>query len=152
MPWHPVRRRAFGDRSLGGGRVGRRRLPWQSPAPVQSNNSISAAPEGGFVIRMRGDSEIRHVFMPEPFAEWFDSRAEVRRWPDQPAEYTVAIRRAVRELLLVLGRPLREWSFLGVPVDNELGEMLRQPAIYDGQPVHTRGRLERLGRGQNRRH
>lgn len=115
--------------------------------------SVSAAPEGGLVVMMRGGALVRRVFMPEPFAEWFSDGTEKRRWLDQPVEYTVAVRRAARDLLDVLGRPLwTPWSFAGLPLDTDLGPMLAEPAVYDGQPVRVRGRLDRQGRGDGTEH
>ena len=108
--------------------------------------SIGAAGEGGVAIHVGAGDAGRRLFIPRPFAAWYDRGARGRSHQDLPPEATVANRLAVRELLRTLGRPASSaWSFYGSPVDVPAAALLAAPSTYDGRAVSTRGRFARGG-------
>ncbi len=114
--------------------------------PFERVASIGAAGEGGVAIHVGAGDEGRRLFIPQPFAAWYDRGARGRSHQDLPPEATVANRLAVRELLRTLGRPASSaWSFYGSPVDVPAAALLAAPSTYDGRAVSTRGRFARGG-------
>ena len=114
--------------------------------PFERVESIGAAGEGGVAIHSGPGNEGRRLFIPRPFAAWYDRGARGRSHQDLPPEATVANRLAVRELLRTLGRPASSaWSFYGSPVDVPAAALLAAPSTYDGRAVSTRGRFARGG-------
>ncbi len=115
-------------------------------APFERVKSVGAAGEGGVAIHVGAGDQARRLFIPRPFAAWYDRGAGGRSHLNLPPEATVANRLAVRELLRALGRPASSaWSFYGSPVDVPAAVLLAAPSTYDGRAVSTRGRFARGG-------
>ena len=113
--------------------------------PFEQVESVGAAGEGGVAVHLSA-GRTRRLFIPRPFAAWFDRGAAGRSHVDLPPEAAVANRLAVRELLRRLGRPASSaWSFYGTPVDVPAAVLLAAPSTYDGRAVSTRGRFARGG-------
>ena len=136
---------------------GRERIGW-TPAgsagscptavsvPFDDVESVGAAGEGGVAMHLGAGDQARRLFIPQPFAAWYDRGARGRSHLDLPPEAAVANRLAVRELLRALGRPPSSaWSFYGTPVDVPAVRLLEAPSTYDGRAVSTRGRFARGG-------
>ena len=114
-------------------------------APFEQVESVGAAGEGGVAVHLSA-GRTRRVFIPRPFAAWFDRGAAGRSHVDLPPEAAVANRLAVREMLRTLGRPASSaWSVYGTPVDVPAAVLLTDPSTYDGRAVRTRGRFARGG-------
>ena len=114
--------------------------------PFARVESVGAAGEGGVAIHAGAGDGGRRLFIPRPFAAWYDRGARGRSHLFLPPEATVANRLAVRELLRALGRPASSaWSFYGSPVDVPAVALLAAPSTYDGRAVSTRGRFARGG-------
>lgn len=115
--------------------------------------SVTAAAEGGFELRLDPWGAERFVFIPEPFQAWFENGTTRLRHFDLSPAQRVATRVALRRLLAEVGRSASSsWSFYGTPVDAPPEALLDTPAGYDARAVRTRGRFSILRNGRDRLH
>jgi hypothetical protein len=144
-----------------------RELTWRgtgSPAcptalqiPFADVRSVSAAPQGGFVLEPTAARAEKWILIPRPHGAWLEKvavpqagTAAVKR-ADVPREVQFDVNLAVGRLLDAMGRSTTAAGALpdalyGVPVDATLADLLETPSDYEGRAVRLRGRLDVVSR------